>query len=184
MTRVYVPLALDGLERLLRDEHLPEPLVAFAVTDDLVDWWSQGADQPLDSEELEYAAMLQAAAGALELLDPAAVAAGAQPARRLVLAADAQTVAADLATEALDDPTDEPSPGRVRIDGPLMLRQLVALHVDAALAEPSVRAAVAALADDAAPSSHVELVLSELVDHDLGWYAPAEAESLLAELGA
>jgi hypothetical protein len=176
MTRVYVPLALDGLERLLRDGGLPEALSAFAVTDDLVDWWSQGAAQPLDSEELEYAAMLQAAAGALELLDPEAVEAGTQPARRLVVAADAATAPAD--------PDAEPAPGAVRLQSPLELRQLVALHVDAALAEPSVRAAVSALADDSAPSSHVELVLSELVDHDLGWYAPAEAEALLTELGA
>lgn len=176
MTRVYVPLTLDGLESLLRDEGLPEALSAFAVTDDLVDWWSQGAAQPLDSEELEYAAMLQAAAGALELLDPEAVEAGTQPARRLVVAADAATAPAD--------PDAEPAPGAVRLQSPLELRQLVALHVDAALAEPSVRAAVSALADDSAPSSHVELVLSELVDHDLGWYAPAEAEALLTELGA
>lgn len=64
----------------------------------------------------------------------------------------------------------------------LDLADVASVHVDVADAEPAVRAAVAALADDAAPSSHVRLVLAELVDHDLAWYAPGEIGELVASL--
>ncbi|WP_425571838.1 DUF6912 family protein, partial [Nocardioides dubius] len=54
--RVYLPLDLDRLARLVSDRSLPGPLTAHAVTDALIAAWPDG-----DQEGWEYAAL--AAAG-------------------------------------------------------------------------------------------------------------------------
>lgn len=177
--RVYVPLTIAGLGRLLDGTGLPPGQVAYAVTDELAQWWAQGwadgasAGTPGAAvEELEYAAMLQAAAASLDLLDPVAVADGAEPARRVVLVADVDAIGTHI-----DD-----VPGATQLVAELAFAEVVAVHVDTADADGSVRAGVAALADDGAPASHVELVLADLVDHDLAWYAADEAAGLLDDL--
>ncbi len=79
--RVYVPLTLAQLERLVADRALPAPLPAHAVTAALRAAWPDG-----DQEQWEYAAMAAAAVDALRAR-PAD-----DPPRRLVVAADADVV--------------------------------------------------------------------------------------------
>ncbi|MGQ4422984.1 hypothetical protein ACN6LL_004874, partial [Streptomyces violaceoruber] len=78
--RVYVPLTLSGLAEAHRAGELGTgPLVAYAVTPALREWYLSD-----DIEELEYAALNRAALASLRLLaaDPAGVR------RRVVVAAD------------------------------------------------------------------------------------------------
>ncbi len=176
MTRVYVPTTGEGLELLVASGTLGAAAEGYVVTEALVAWWSDGAAARPGDEELEYAATLQAAAASLALLDPTTVANGRAPARRVVIAADVARL------EAADPAPADLAPGAVRLPHPLDRADVVSVHVDAADAERAVGAAVAALADDGAPSSHVEPVLAELVDHDLAWFAPDEVADLLASL--
>lgn len=174
--RVYVPATVASLDRLVAEGSLgPAPLPAYAVTDDLVAWWREGAPDRPDDEDLEYAATLQAAAASLAMLDADDVLAGSSPARRVVLAADVTAVSATGAD-------DDAAPGAVTVPDVLDFAAVASVHVDAPDAAASVREAVAALADDEAPASHVELVLTELVDHDLAWYSPQEAADLVEQL--
>lgn len=181
MTRVYVPTTVEGLELLEASGTLGTAADAYGVTEALVAWWSDGAAARPGDEELEYAATLQAAAASLALLDPTTVANGRAPARRVVIAVDvARLGPADPAPA--DVPPTDLAPGAVRLPYPLDRADVVSVHVDTADAEHAVGAAVAALADDGAPSSHVEPVLAERVDHDLAWFAPDEVADLLASL--
>ncbi|MER6919180.1 hypothetical protein ABT314_09125, partial [Streptomyces spiralis] len=78
--RVYVPLTLPGLAEAYRTGELGAgPLVAYAVTPALREWYLSD-----DMEELEYAALNRAALASLRLLaaDPDA------PRRRVVVAVD------------------------------------------------------------------------------------------------
>jgi hypothetical protein len=62
--RVYVPLTLPGLSAALATGSIgPVPLTAYAVTPALREWYAGG-----DDEELEYAALTQAARASLALL--------------------------------------------------------------------------------------------------------------------
>lgn len=184
MTRVYVPTTVEGLELLVVSRTLGTAAEGYVVTEELVAWWSDGSAARPGDEELEYAATLQAAAASLALLDPTTVANGSAPARRVVIAADvARLEPADPAPPDLAPADPAPAdlaPGAARLPYPLDRAEVVSVHVDTADAERAVAAAVAALADDGAPSSHVELVLAELVDHDLAWFAPDEVADLLA----
>ena len=82
--RVYLPCTLSALAGLLASTDIGQPaagqpLRGFAVTPALREWYVSG-----DLEELEYAAMMQAARASLRLLleDPDA------PPRRVVLAVE------------------------------------------------------------------------------------------------
>src|ERR1700730_15686436 len=77
---VYLPSTLPALAGMFADAEIsPSPVLGFAVTPALREWYSSG-----DMEELESVAMMQAARPSLRLLmaDPAA------PRRRVVLAAE------------------------------------------------------------------------------------------------
>ena len=76
--RVYIPSTLPALAAACHvGEFGPAPLTGYAVTPALREWYTEG-----DDEELEYAAMAQAARASVGLLaaDPAA------PRRRVVVA--------------------------------------------------------------------------------------------------
>ncbi len=171
-------MTLAGLRRLVEVGSLGPELPAVTVTDELARWWAEGADRRPDVEELEYAATLQAAASSLELLDADAVAAGTEPARRVVLAAEV-----DAVRTLGDVDLGGAAPGAGTLPGELLIADVVAVLVDTPDASAAVRAAVAALADDAAPSAHVQRVLTDLVEHDLAWYAPVEAAELVQTSG-
>ncbi|MDK1473880.1 hypothetical protein QNO07_10695 [Streptomyces sp. 549] len=171
--RVYVPLTLPGLADAHRQGEVGGgPLTAYAVTPALRAWC--GSD---DVEELEYAALGEAARSSLRLL---AATPGAAP-RRVVLALDVPD--ATPATEP--DPGGEP--GALRLSGPFPMRRAAAVHLDAEAAEAAVTAAVAALsaarggtgaAGDAAGET-ADDVAGGAEAHELLWYAVQEIDALV-----
>jgi len=167
--RVYVPATWPMLRKLARTGQL-EPIggTAFALTPKLRESYVSG-----DDEELEYAAMSEAARASLRLL---AVEFGlgedTTPARRVVVACDLEDV---TLRPDLDD-------GAVRIAGPVPVAAIASVHVDVEDAEYAVRQASAAI--DAADMGDLDadFLVGEAEDHDLAWYAPSEVP-FLVELG-
>ncbi|MGW7273231.1 DUF6912 family protein [Streptomyces sp. NPDC054864] len=148
--RVYVPLTLSRLAEVHKAGELgPGPLTAYAVTPALREWC--GSD---DTEELEYAALSQAAAASLGLIadDPGA------PRRRVVLAAD-------VPDGALGPGAAVGEVGEVLVDGVLPLKKVAAVHVDEEGAEADVAAG---------------LLGGEVEDHELLWFATQEISGLIA----
>lgn len=166
--RVYVPLTLPGLAEAHRTGELgTEPLVAYAVTPALREWYLSD-----DIEELEYAALNRAALASLRQLaaDPDA------PRRRVVVAVDVPDGA------AMPDPDrglDPAALGEVRVTGPVPLAKAAAVHADAADAEDDVAAAVTALpaADDG--DDDAQFVVDGAEDHELLWYATQEIPAIV-----
>jgi len=163
--RVYVPATVGMLRQMLDDDELkPINGTAFALTPALRESYASG-----DTDELEYAAMLDAARASLRLLamelseDPTALA------RRVV-------VAAEVDDAALRPDLDF---SVVRLSGPVPTDTLVAVHVDTADAEPSVRAASAVIDAADLGDPDAEFTLGNAEDHELAWYAPQELPFLL-----
>jgi hypothetical protein len=160
--RVYLPGTTRTLHALIDSGKLPPPLTAFAVTPELREWYVDD-----DSEELEYAAMLEAARGSLRLLDEDRAA----PRRRVVIAADlpddAVTARPDLDRAA------------VRIAVPVPMRLVAAAHVDGPDAEPAVAAAAGAVLEADLGSDDAQFVVDEAEGHELLWYASQEIAPLL-----
>ncbi|MHA6624798.1 DUF6912 family protein [Pseudonocardia sichuanensis] len=167
--RVYVPATWPMLRSLVKNGVL-DPIggTAFALTPALREAYTSG-----DDEELEYAAMNQAARASLRLL---AVEFGlgedTTPARRVVVAAD------------LDDVTLRPDldDGVVRIAGSVPFESIAAVHVDTEEAAYAVRQASGAV--DAADMGDLdaEFLVGEAEDHELAWYDPSEV-AFLVEVG-
>jgi hypothetical protein len=159
--RVYLATTMTGLAKLLADGSVEAP-VAHAVTPALREWYVEG-----DAEELEYAALTNAARASLHQLaaDPAA------PPRRVVLAAE------------VADPAARPAPdverAAVRLAGPVALRDVVSAHVDDADATDDVRRAVAALPAADAGDEDAQFVVDAVEDHELGWFAAQEIGPLV-----
>ena len=168
--RVYIPATVPILSELAKRGELgPGPLTGYAVTPGLREWYVEG-----DEEELEYAALTEAARAALRLLaaDPLA------PRRRVVVAAES--------SDAVITPTGTPvskeqgvAPGEVRIDGVIALRDIAAFHVDDVAAEPTVaEAALVAGAADAGDED-AQFTVDGAEDYDLLWFATQELPDLI-----
>lgn len=163
--RVYLPATVPLLaEWLDAGEVGPPPLTVCAVTPALREWYTGG-----DRDDLEYAAFSAAARLSLALLADDLAA----PARRVVLAADV----ADRSVLAAPDGTA--GPGGARLTDVVLIADVAAVHVDDAAAAGPVTAARQALAD-AEPDS--DLLVEEVADHELSWYATQEVDALLASL--
>ena len=163
--RVFLPSTLPAVaQALLAGQVGPGPLPGFAVTPALRESYASG-----DTEELEYAALTEAARASLRLLagDPAA------PSRRVVLAADIP------AEHVKPDPRDG-EPARVTISQAVQLKDLAAAHMDAADADADVRSAVEALPAADAGDEDARFTVDGAEGHELGWYATQEL-SYLAE---
>lgn len=167
--RVYIPATWPMLRKLVAHSRLdPVGGTAFALTPRLRESYVAG-----EEEELEYAALSEAARASLRLL---AVEFGlgedGTPPRRVVVAAD------------LDDVTLRPDldDGAVRVRGAVELGAIAAVHVDTADAEFAVRQAAGAV--DAADLGDLdaEFLVGEAEDHELAWYDPGEV-AFLVELG-
>lgn len=161
--RVYLPVTTQLLRQLVETGELgPAPLTGFAVTPELRSWYRDS-----DLEELEYAALLEAARGSLRLLDgdPTAVR------RRAV-------VAADLPEE---DVTVRPDLDRavVRVSTVVPMKLVAAVHLDGAEAEKAVAAAVLAVLEADLGSEDAKFVLDEAEGYELLWYATQEVGPLL-----
>jgi hypothetical protein len=167
--RVYIPATWPMLRKLVANGRLdPVGGTAFALTPKLREAYVAG-----DEEELEYAAMSEAARASLRLLSVEfGLGEDSTPARRVVVAADLDDVAL---RPDLDD-------GAVRIRGPVELDTMAAIHVDTEDAEFAVRQAAGAV--DAADLGDLdaEFLVGEAEDHELAWYDPAEV-AFLVELG-
>ncbi|MFD0923362.1 DUF6912 family protein [Saccharopolyspora rosea] len=163
--RVYVPATVRMLRQLVEDRQL-QPLggTGFALTPALREAYVSG-----DTEELEYAAMREAARASLRLI--AGDLSGDEKAelRRVV-------VSADVADVTLRPDLDH---AVVKISGPLEWKNLAAVHVDAAEAEDAVRAAAEVIDEADLGDPDAEFTLGEAEDHELAWYAPQEVPFLL-----
>ena len=161
--RVYVPTTLPGLRELVERGTLgPPPLEGFAVTPALRESYRSG-----DDEELEYAAMTEAARGSLRLLakDPDA------PRKRAVLAVDVPPASVR---------TDPAAGGaNVTVTEAVPLRAVASAHVDAADAAGDVTAAVAALAAADDGDDDAAFTVEGAEAHELGWYARQEISALV-----
>src|ERR1700759_3312454 len=120
--RVYLPLTIVGLREAVVTGVLTAPRLGFAVTPALREWYASG-----DTEELEYAALTDAAGESLRLL-----AADAQAPPRPVLGA------ADVA-DAAARPTPDRHPAALIVAVDVPLTDVASVHVD----DPGVAADVA-----------------------------------------
>ncbi len=159
--RVYIPATVAMLRTFVDTGELtPLGGTAFALTPALRESYAAG-----DTEELEYAAMLDAARASLRLL---AADEKSEP-RRAVVAVDA------------DDVTLRPDLdfSVVKVAGSFTLKDVAAVHLDTAEAEDDVRAAaeVVDAADLGDPDA--EFALGSAEDHELAWYAPQELAFVL-----
>ncbi len=166
--RVYVPLTLPRLaEAYKAGEVGPGPLVAYAVTPALREWYVSD-----DIEELEYAALNRAAAASLRLVagDPGVAR------RRVVLAAD---VPDGAAVADPDRGLDQGALGEVRVPAGLSLGKVAAVHVDSGDAEVDVAAAAAALGAADMGDEDARFVVDGAEDHELLWFATQEIPGLI-----
>jgi hypothetical protein len=166
--RVYIPATWPMLRKLAANGRLdPVGGTAFALTPKLRESYVSG-----DDEELEYAALTEAARASLRLLSVEFGLGEDAPARRVVVAADVEDV---TLRPDLDD-------GAVRLRGPVELAVVAAVHVDTEEAEYAVRQAAGAV--DAADLGDLdaEFLVGEAEDHELAWYDPGEV-AFLVELG-
>jgi hypothetical protein len=171
--RVYVPATIDMLRRFVADGELrPVAGTAFAVTPALRESYASG-----DTEELEFAAMADAARASLRLL--AADGPGDGPSggpgdgdggpRRVVVCADVED--ARLRPD-LDD-------GAVTVPGAVPATAVAAVYVDLPEAADAVRAAAEVIDAADLGDPDAEFTVGDAEDHDLAWYAPQEVPFLL-----
>lgn len=163
--RVYIPATIAMLHKLTESGELRAVNgTAFAVTPAFRESYATGGD-----EELEYAAMLDAARASLRLLaaelaeDPKA-----KP-RRVVVSAD---VEGGQLRPDLDFAV-------VRISGPVTMHEVAAVHVDTEEAEDAVRAASEVIDKADLGDPDAEFTLGDAEDFDLAWYATQELPFLL-----
>lgn len=167
--RVYLPSTLTGLAGVLRDRKVgPAPLTGYAVTPALREWYASA-----DLEELEYAAMSDAAKESLRLLaaDPEA------PSRRVVIVAEVPDEAVE---HVAGDLVDAGERAAVRVTMPVALDRVVSGHVDDAEAEPDVRAARTAITAADAGDDDARFTVDGAAGHELMWYATQELPHLLS----
>jgi Family of unknown function (DUF6912) len=161
--RVYLPSTLPALAMALRAGRVGAgPLPGFAVTPALREAYASG-----DDEELEYAALIEAARASLRLLadDPKA------PSRRVVLAAEIPADQVSWDARARE-------PGRVVIGAPVPIQRLASAHVDDPGAGADVRSAAEALAAADAGDEDARFIVDGAEGHELGWYATQELSYL------
>jgi hypothetical protein len=162
---VYIPATVAMLNTLVKTGELAAVnATAFALTPALRESYSTG-----DAEELEYAAMLDAARASLRLLAAELDADPQARPRRAVIAAD------------LDNVTLRPDLDYavVRLSGPVSMKNIAAVHVDNEAAEDAVRRAAEVIDAADMGDSDAEFTLGDAEDHDLAWYAPQELSFLI-----
>jgi hypothetical protein len=165
--RVFLPSTLPALAEVLRAGQVgsgsgPQP--GYAVTPTLREAYASG-----DEEELEYAALTEAARASLRMLARDRAAAP----RRVVLAAE-------LPAEEIKLDARDHEPARVLVTATVPLARLASAHVDDAEAGPDVRAAADALEAADAGDEDARFAVDGAEGYELGWYATQEL-SYLAE---
>lgn len=159
--RVYVPATIESLRELVSSGELRVLHgTAFALTPALRESYATGAE-----EELEYAALLEAARASLRLIS----AQDDGHARRVVVSADVDNA----------KPRPDLDHAVVRVSGAIALADVAAVHVDAEEAEPAVQAAAQVIDAADLGDPDAEFALGDAEDHELAWYAPQEVQFLL-----
>jgi hypothetical protein len=163
--RVYVPATSQTLRALLESSTLDAPMTGFAVTPGLREWYHDE-----DIEELEYAAMIEAARASLRLLD-----ADSEAKRcRVVLALEV--------TDADVSIRDDLDRGVVRLAAPVPLGAVASIHLDDATAFDAVAAAAQAInAADLGEPAAQDLV-DDAEGFELAWYANQELAQVVGQL--
>jgi hypothetical protein len=166
--RVYVPSTLRLLGAACNAGEIgPAPLTAYAVTPALREWYAEG-----DDEELEYAAMAQAARASVGLLaaDPGTAR------RRVVIAAEVSAVPPADGSVELGD-------ARLELHVVIPWRSVASVHLDAQQATAVIGKAVDLW--DAAQNGDDDAIfaLDSCEGEDLLWYATQEIPDLLAAEG-
>lgn len=176
--RIYIPATLSRLAAIVTSGGTGAGLVAYAVTPALREWYVDG-----DVEELEYAAMADAARDSLRQLaaDQAAdhaadgAADGAVPARRVVVAADVP----DAMARPLAAPIGDGSKAAVGLVARVPMSAVASVHVDADEAIADVQAGIDAVAAADAGDDDAQFIVDGVEDHELLWYATQEIPDLL-----
>ena len=159
--RVFLPSTLPALAEVLRTGQVgsdPGPQPGYAVTPALREAYASG-----DEEELEYAALTEAARASLRML----AADTAAPPRRVVLAAE-------LPAEEIKLDARDHEPARVLVNAAVPLARLASAHVDDTEAGPDVRAAADALEAADAGDEDARFAVDGAEGYELGWYATQE----------
>jgi hypothetical protein len=168
--RVYVPATLAVLSELAKVGELgPQPLTAYAVTPALREWYVEG-----NEEELEYAALTEAARASLRLLaaDPLT------PRRRAVVAAEVADAAVSPVGSVFSQ-AEGIAPGQVRIAAPVRLAEIASIHLDELAAEPTIEQASLAVQAADAGDEDARFTVDGAEDYDLLWFATQELPELL-----
>ncbi|GAA1577319.1 hypothetical protein GCM10009804_37390 [Kribbella hippodromi] len=166
--RVYIPSTLRLLSAACNAGELgPAPLAAYAVTPALREWYTEG-----DEEELEYAAMAQAARASVGLLaaDPGTAR------RRVVIAAEVSAVPPADGSVELGD-------ARLELHVVIPWRMVASVHLDTADAVPVVRKAADSWEAAQNGDDDAVFALDSCEGEDLMWYATQEIPDLLAAEG-
>jgi len=142
----------------------PDPQPGYAVTPALREAYASG-----DEEELEYAALTEAARASLRMLAHDKTA----PPRRVVLAAEIPDEQVKLDARSRE-------PARVLVTTAIPVDRLASAHVDDTEAGQDVRAASEALEAADAGDEDARFAVDGAEGHELGWYATQEL-SYLAE---
>ncbi len=162
--RVYLPSTLADLaSALVAGEVGPAPVLGYAVTPALREWYASG-----DLEELEYVAMMQAARASLRMLHAQTKARR----RRVVLAAE-------LANSDVLIRNGFDKPGKVEVMLPVRLADVVSGHVDDVEAMPDIDAAAAAIPASDGGDEDARFVVDGAEGHELLWYATQELMYLI-----
>lgn len=164
--RIYIPTTLPRLADIIQAGGLPPEFIGYAVTPALREWYVDG-----EHEELEYAAMTDAARDSLRQL----AAEPSPPARRVVIAADVP----DAAVRALSSPIDDGSRAVVRVAVATPIHDFASVHVDSDEAAADIRAALGAIHDADAGDDDAQFLVDSVEDHELLWYATQEIPDLL-----
>jgi hypothetical protein len=162
--RLYLPSTLPALAAAWQAREFgPPPLTAYGVTPALREWYTDG-----DEEELEYAAMAQAARASVGRLaaDPGA------PRLRVVVACELSVVPPAGADVELGS-------ALLELGTAVPWSSVAAVHVDAGDATAVVGAAAEAWAAAQDGDEDAVFALDSCEAEDLLWYATQEVPDLL-----
>jgi hypothetical protein len=169
VSRIYLPATLGTLAIAHVAGHFEAGYAAHAVTPAVREWYVEG-----DLEELEYAALREAADASLRLLAGELAAEARYEYRRVVAAADV-----DDSCVAVDGARGVRSAVRLRCTVPMSA--VVSVHVDedAAPVRSVVAAAIRALAAADAGDDDARFALDEARAHELLWFDATEIVDLI-----
>lgn len=170
MTRVYLPTTLSLLADAYVSGGFGAGHAAHAVTAAVREWYVEG-----DLEELEYAALTEAAEASLRLLAAEVGTKEAYAHRRVVVAADV----ADFAVLPGIEADDARYRSAVRLGTAVPMADVVSVHVDDEDARPAVADALAVLGAADLGDEDAQFALDEAESHELLWYDVTEVADLI-----